>query len=110
MGRRSPSAGSRFALGHRRAVEIFLCDAAFVVRAVEQRYLAVVDDDVRMMICGLGVRHQPIDERDGGREIVERVLLPDRATLDGPVLEVLQLPLDVIITQYGHLNTPRIAG
>ena len=61
------SSGCRFAIGHGRAVEVFLGDAAFVVRAVEQRHPAIVDHDVRMMVRGFRVGHQPVDERDGGR-------------------------------------------
>jgi len=61
--------GDRF--GHRRAVEILLRKAAFVVRRIAEDDALVVDLDVGMMVGVFRAGHERADEQHGLGEILQ---------------------------------------
>ena len=86
-------------VGHLRARNVFGGEAAFVVRGPRQRHAAVVDGDVGMMVRGFRIGDQAIDERDGLRKSLERELLPDRIAIERPLVERLQLLVDLLFSE-----------
>src|SRR5262249_24198820 len=73
----------------RAALEILHGQPALAVRRVGQRDALVVDLDVGMMIGRLRFGDEAVDEGDGLRGILERVLLADGVALERPAGEAL---------------------
>src|SRR4051812_9470897 len=57
-----------------------------------------------MMISGFGVRHETLNERNSRGKTVERELLADSAAFERPTLEFVQLPLNILLRQNGHVS------